>query len=217
MILVVAIVAKVVPSAPLGVILAYLNERFPASVRASGYGIGYMFGLILPGLYSVWLLALSAVMPYAFGPVVLIVFGGLLMFVAVRRGPETSPPGGDPAASPATGAEVTCMILTDEEKGMRDGLEGPAVAAAMDLLVRYGEALDAERLVETRNVAGTMTQPSPAKTALDAERRLAQGVRRDQPRLRRRLRHPRHAGADLPAPARLRPPTPPVSRPTRGS
>ena len=58
------------------------------------------------------------------------------------------------------------MILTDEEKGMRDGLEGPAVAAAMDLLVRYGEALDAERLVETRNVAGTMTQPSPAKTAL---------------------------------------------------
>lgn len=61
------------------------------------------------------------------------------------------------------------MILTDEEKGMRDGLEGPAVAAAMDLLVRYGEALDAERLVETRNVAGTMTQPSPAKTALMRE------------------------------------------------
>lgn len=106
-ILVVAIVAKVVPSAPLGVILAYLNERFPASVRASGYGIGYMFGLILPGLYSVWLLALSTVMPYEFGPVVLIVFGGLLMFAAVRRGPETNPPDGDPAASPATRAEVT--------------------------------------------------------------------------------------------------------------
>jgi MFS family permease len=85
------VVAKVVPSAPLGVILVYLNERFPASVRASGYGIGYMFGLILPGLYTVWLLALSALMPYEFTPVVLILFGGLLMFTAVRRGPETHP------------------------------------------------------------------------------------------------------------------------------
>jgi hypothetical protein len=85
------VVAKVIPSAPLGVILVYLNERFPASVRASGYGIGYMFGLILPGLYSVWLLALSTVMPYEFGPVVLILGGGLLMFAAVRNGPETNP------------------------------------------------------------------------------------------------------------------------------
>lgn len=61
------------------------------------------------------------------------------------------------------------MILTDEEKAMLDGAEGPAVAAAMDLLVRYGEALDCERLCDTRNVAGTMTQPSPAKAKLVAE------------------------------------------------
>jgi predicted aconitase len=59
--------------------------------------------------------------------------------------------------------------LTDEEKAMLDGAEGPAVAAAMDLLVRYGEALDCERLCDTRNVAGTMTQPSPAKAKLVAE------------------------------------------------
>ncbi|WP_236794884.1 aconitase X catalytic domain-containing protein [Amycolatopsis sp. GM8] len=61
------------------------------------------------------------------------------------------------------------MKLTDDEKAMRDGAEGPAVAAAMDLLVRYGEALDCERLCDTRNVAGTMTQPSPAKAKLVAE------------------------------------------------
>ncbi|MQA09902.1 MAG: DUF521 domain-containing protein [Pseudonocardiaceae bacterium] len=61
------------------------------------------------------------------------------------------------------------MKLTDDEKAMRDGAEGPAVAAAMDLLVRYGEALDCERLCDTRNVAGTMTQPSPAKTRLVKE------------------------------------------------
>jgi len=61
------------------------------------------------------------------------------------------------------------MHLTDEEKRMRDGAEGDAVAAAMDLLIRYGEALGAERLCDTRNVAGTMTQPSPAKAKLVEE------------------------------------------------
>ncbi|MGH3279772.1 MAG: aconitase X [Trebonia sp.] len=61
------------------------------------------------------------------------------------------------------------MFLTDEEKRMRDGAEGDAVAAAMDLLIRYGAALDAERLCAIRNVAGTMTQPSPAKARLVAE------------------------------------------------
>jgi len=61
------------------------------------------------------------------------------------------------------------MLLTREELLMRDGAEGDAVAAAMDLLIRYGDALEAERLVDTRNVAGTMTQPSPAKAKLFAE------------------------------------------------
>src|SRR5215469_17029293 len=52
---------------------------------------------------------------------------------------------------------------------MRDGAEGPAVAAAMDLLIRYGHAVGAERLCDVRNVAGTMTQPSPVKARLVAE------------------------------------------------
>ncbi len=46
------------------------------------------------------------------------------------------------------------MNLTSEEQAMLDGAEGRAVAQAMSLLVRYGEALGAERLVETRNVCG---------------------------------------------------------------
>ncbi len=61
------------------------------------------------------------------------------------------------------------MQLTDSDKAMLDGEEGPAVAAAMDLLVRYGRALDAERLCDVRNVAGTMTQPSPVKARLVRE------------------------------------------------
>ncbi|MFC4494878.1 aconitase X [Streptomyces ovatisporus] len=61
------------------------------------------------------------------------------------------------------------MLLTDSDKAMLDGAEGPAVAAAMDLLVRYGRALDAEWLCDVRNVAGTMTQPSPVKARLVRE------------------------------------------------
>jgi predicted aconitase len=61
------------------------------------------------------------------------------------------------------------VILADDEGAMLDGADGPAVAAAMDLLVRYGEALGAERLCDVRNVAGTSTQPSPLKAALVRE------------------------------------------------
>ena len=61
------------------------------------------------------------------------------------------------------------MILTDEEKRMRDGAEGAATAAAMDLLIRYGDALACDRLCDVRNVAGTMTQPSPVKERLVRE------------------------------------------------
>ncbi len=50
----------------------------------------------------------------------------------------------------------------DVEKAMLDGAEGKAIAKAMDLLVRYGEALGAERLVETNNVAGNING-SPAQ------------------------------------------------------
>ena len=46
------------------------------------------------------------------------------------------------------------MILTDAEKAMLEGEGGPAKQKAMDLLVRYAEALGAERFVGTSNVAG---------------------------------------------------------------
>ena len=47
------------------------------------------------------------------------------------------------------------MRLSADEQAMLDGKEGPARQKAMDLLVRYGEALGAERLVDTNNVCGT--------------------------------------------------------------
>ena len=55
------------------------------------------------------------------------------------------------------------MNLTDAEKMMLEGSEGFAVQKAMELLVRYGDALGAERLVDTNNVCGAVTAPTPEK------------------------------------------------------
>jgi len=49
------------------------------------------------------------------------------------------------------------MKLTDDEKALLDGSEGLARQKAMELLVRYGEALGAERLVDTSNVCVSVT------------------------------------------------------------
>jgi hypothetical protein len=52
------------------------------------------------------------------------------------------------------------MNLTDDEKRMLDGGEGRAKQKAMELLVRYGDALGVERFVDTTNVAGVPGQAS---------------------------------------------------------
>ena len=67
------------------------------------------------------------------------------------------------------------MKLTDSEKAMLDGNEGRAVQKAMELLVRYGEALGAERLVDTNNVCGAATAPSPWKLGIVKQRGLEHG------------------------------------------
>jgi predicted aconitase len=51
--------------------------------------------------------------------------------------------------------------LTDAEKAMLDGSGGRARQKAMELLIRYAEALGAERFVETTNVAGVPGSATP--------------------------------------------------------
>src|ERR1700727_1983199 len=46
------------------------------------------------------------------------------------------------------------MILADDEKAMLDGAGGVAKQKAMELLIRYAQALGADRFVETNNIAG---------------------------------------------------------------
>lgn len=53
------------------------------------------------------------------------------------------------------------MKLTDDEKAVLDGKEGPGRQKAMELLVRYGEALGAERLVDTNNVCVAIGASGP--------------------------------------------------------
>jgi predicted aconitase len=53
------------------------------------------------------------------------------------------------------------LKLTDAEQAMLDGASGNARRKAMELLVRYAEALGAERFVETTNVAGVPGSTTP--------------------------------------------------------
>jgi hypothetical protein len=72
-----------------GPIAAYLTERFPASIRASGYGVGYSLALIVPAFYAFYLSGLSSFMPNYYAPIPLIVLAGLLISVGAYLGPET--------------------------------------------------------------------------------------------------------------------------------
>ena len=53
------------------------------------------------------------------------------------------------------------VTLTDSEKAFLDGRRGKAQQKAMELLVRYAEALGAERFVDTNNVCGVPGSASP--------------------------------------------------------
>ena len=56
---------------------------------------------------------------------------------------------------------MSTLHLTDAEQRMLDGRDGKARQKAMELLVRYAEALGAERFVDTRNVAGVPGSANP--------------------------------------------------------
>ena len=92
---------------PWGIVSTYISERFPTHIRACGYGIGYSAAVVIPAFTGVYLLGLSAVMPYVFGPLVLLVLAGLLIITGALMGPETRDVDMHaPVASEATEAAV---------------------------------------------------------------------------------------------------------------
>lgn len=72
-----------------GAIGAYMSERFPISIRATGYGIGYSLALIIPSFYAFYVTGLSAIMPLEYAPTVLLGIGGLLLIIGGLWSPET--------------------------------------------------------------------------------------------------------------------------------
>ncbi|MGR3939611.1 MFS transporter [Streptomyces sp. BRA346] len=72
-----------------GPIAAYLTERFPAAIRATGYGVGYSLALVIPAFYAFYISGLATIVGNALAPVVLIVLGGALVAVDGALGPET--------------------------------------------------------------------------------------------------------------------------------
>ncbi|MET0965395.1 MAG: MFS transporter, partial [Nakamurella sp.] len=72
-----------------GPVASYITERFPAEIRATGFGIGYSLALVLPAFYAFYLDALDNVVPQQYAPVLLIVLAGILVSVGGWLGPET--------------------------------------------------------------------------------------------------------------------------------
>lgn len=68
---------------------AYLSERFPAAVRATGFGVGYSLAVVVPGFYAFYLAGLSQWMPSYMAPCVLVAMAGVFVWVGAALGPET--------------------------------------------------------------------------------------------------------------------------------
>jgi MFS family permease len=74
-----------------GIITSYLTERFPTSVRAVGYGVGYSAATIVPAFSSFYMLGLKAAgMPYEYTEIGLFALGGILLLAGALWGPETN-------------------------------------------------------------------------------------------------------------------------------
>jgi MFS family permease len=72
-----------------GPVAAYLTERFPASIRSTGYGVGYSLALIAPAFYAFYLRQLSGVVSSYLAPAILIAIAGVLISIGGFLGPET--------------------------------------------------------------------------------------------------------------------------------
>lgn len=72
-----------------GAIGAYMSERFPVEIRATGYGVGYSLALIIPSFYAFYMAALAGFMPLNLTPTVLLAIGGVCLIVGALWGPET--------------------------------------------------------------------------------------------------------------------------------
>jgi len=74
-----------------GPIGAYLSERFPTVVRATGYGTAYSLSIVIPALHPFYLPQLQDALGRDVAVVVLLALGGLLVVGCGAVGPRLSP------------------------------------------------------------------------------------------------------------------------------
>lgn len=82
-------VFMVLTTAPWGVVLPYINERFQTDVRASAFGLGFSASVIVPSFYAFFYQGLSQLAPAAVAAAALLAIGGLLGTLGAAAGPET--------------------------------------------------------------------------------------------------------------------------------
>jgi MFS family permease len=84
-----ALAGNILTVAPMGVLPAYINERFATVVRSTGWGVAYGTAVIIPSFFSYYMLWLSALVPFEYTAGVLSALGAVLIFVGTTLGPET--------------------------------------------------------------------------------------------------------------------------------
>jgi MFS family permease len=84
-----ALAGNILTVAPMGVLPAYINERFATVVRSTGWGVAYGTAVIIPSFFSYYMLWLSALVPFEYTAGVLSGFGAVLIFIGTTLGPET--------------------------------------------------------------------------------------------------------------------------------
>lgn len=89
LLLVLVVVVTLLMSTQWGCITTYLNERFAVGVRASGYGLGYSLGMVVPAFYAFYQAGLANLVPARYTAVVLLALGGVLTVVGAALGPDT--------------------------------------------------------------------------------------------------------------------------------
>jgi MFS family permease len=80
---------SILVTAPWGVLVTYINERFVTEVRATGFGVGFSLSVIIPSFYAFYVNWLGHAVTPPFAPAALLCIGGVIATIGAAMGPET--------------------------------------------------------------------------------------------------------------------------------
>lgn len=88
-VIILVLIMSVLVTAPWGVIITYINERFVTDVRATGFGVAFSLSVIIPSFYAFYMSWLGNLVPYNATPALLLCVGGIIGAIGAAMGPET--------------------------------------------------------------------------------------------------------------------------------